>query len=508
MTTTYVTTSIPYVNARPHLGHALEFVQADILARHARLRGEQVRLHSGTDDNAVKNVAAARQAGLSTAHFVDANATAFADLVGALGCSVDSFIRTSRDRHHRDGVQRLWRTSAAKGDFYRRSYTGRYCTGCEQFYNADELLDGSCPEHLRPVETVTEENWFFRLSRYAADVERAIASGRVAVLPEERRNEVLAWLRAGVADISVSRPYARSGGWGIPVPGGATDRPGSGEPAQVIYVWWDALANYLTALYEPGAYQTWWADSDRRIHVVGKGIIRFHTVHWLALLLSAGLPLPTAVYVHEYLTADGVKISKSSGTAADPTAVLATHGVDAVRWWLASDVARLGDTDFTVERLERRYAQDLAGGFGNLAQRLTTLLSRYRGGLVDPSLADSGEPLLHTVRALPGQLDRALARFELRAGCTALTAAVTEANRYLERHRPWELARAAPTSPEGSTFDRVLATALVAARGLAVELSPVIPAGAARLAAQLGTGEHIPTPAPVFPALQPHVSLN
>src|SRR6516225_3201866 len=247
MTATYITTTLPYVNARPHIGFALELVQADVLARHHRARGGQVRLQAGTDDNSLKNVLAARAAGAGVREFVDRNAGAFEALGGALALSVDDFIRTSRDRRHRPGVEAFWRACA--GDLYRQRYTGLYCTGCEQFYTPAELQGGCCPEHGTEPEQVSEENWFFRLSRYAAPLREAITTGQLRIEPAGRRHEVLAFIDGGLADFSVSRPAERAGGWGIPVPG---------DPGQVIYVWFDALCNYVTALDSGGAYQRWW----------------------------------------------------------------------------------------------------------------------------------------------------------------------------------------------------------------------------------------------------------
>ena len=236
---TYVTTTIPYVNARPHLGHALELVQADVLARYRRSRGDQVRFQTGTDDNSLKNVLAAEAAGLPVQELVDRNAAAFIALGEPLGLSVDDVIRTSRDPRHRPGVERFWRACAEAGDLYRRHYEGLYCVGCEQFYSPAELREGRCPEHGTVPEQVAEENWFFRLSRYAGQLTDVIGSGQLRIEPAERRNEVLGFLRGGLEDFSVSRSVARAHGWGIPVPG---------DPGQVIYVWWDALGNYITAL--------------------------------------------------------------------------------------------------------------------------------------------------------------------------------------------------------------------------------------------------------------------
>ncbi|GAA4607721.1 methionyl-tRNA synthetase [Actinoplanes octamycinicus] len=472
----YVTTAIPYVNAAPHLGHALELVQADVLARHRRLRGEPVRFLTGTDDNALKNVTAAAAAGEPVAAFVARNADRFAGLTDALDLSFDDFIRTGSDPRHAPGVERLWQRTAARGDLYRRDYQGWYCAGCEQFVETDEL----CPEHGVAPERVTESNWFFRLSRYARDVLAALESGRVRIEPAARRNEVLAFVRAGLTDISVSRPASRAAGWGIPVPGDAD---------QVVYVWWDALANYVTALgygRDDPAYRKWWVESAERVHVIGKGIVRFHAVHWLALLLATGQPLPTTIFVHDYLTVDGVKLSKSAGNAVDPHELAGRFGADALRWWLLRDVAGLGDTDFTERRLLARYHQDLANGLGNLVNRTVSLAHRYRGGRVR-ALGNTG-----LGAALPSAIDRALDKFEFRAATQAIGSVVADANRLVEAERPWELAG-------GERFDDVLAVLVATCRGLAHELSPFLPAGAARLAAQLGTGPGVGAPQPVFP---------
>jgi len=317
MTSIYITTTIPYVNARPHLGFALELVQADVLARYHRGAGEQVRLQAGTDDNALKNVLAARAAGIGVQEFVDANAAAFTGLAEPLSLSIDDLIRTSSDPRHRAGVERLWRRCAASGDLYRRHYEGLYCVGCEQFYPEADLNGGRCPEHGTVPDLVSEENWFFRLSRYAGRLRALIAEGAIRIEPAERRNEVLALIDGGLEDFSVSRSTVsrstvsrstgRARGWGIPVPD---------DPGQVIYVWWDALGNYLTALdyAEAGErLERWWADASRRVHLLGKGVLRFHAVYWPAMLLSAGEALPTDIVVHGYLTDNGRKISKSGG---------------------------------------------------------------------------------------------------------------------------------------------------------------------------------------------------
>ncbi|WP_433376981.1 methionine--tRNA ligase [Actinoplanes sp. CA-142083] len=484
----YVTTAIPYVNAAPHLGHALELVQADVLARHRRLRGQPVRFLTGTDENALKNVAAANAAGAPVATFVAENADRFAGLAGALELSYDDFIRTSSDARHAPGVERLWRQTAARGDFYRRGYDGFYCQGCEQFSETA----APCPEHGVAPEKVTESNWFFRLSRYAADVLSVLESGRVRIEPAAKRNEVLSFVRAGLTDISVSRPASRAAGWGIPVPD---------DPDQVVYVWWDALANYVTALgygTDDSAYQTWWREAAERVHVIGKGIVRFHAVYWLALLLSTGQPLPTAIFVHEYLTVDGAKISKSAGNAVNPYDLVERYGADALRWWLLRDVAGLGDTDFTEQRLLARYHQDLANGLGNLVHRTVSLVHRYRHGAVPEQTRTSG-----IGRELPPTIDRALQVFDFRAATDAISRVVATANRLVEAERPWELAKREQAGDDaaGERLDAVLATLVEACHCLARELTPFVPAGAARIAAQLGGRSAIAGPQPVFPRL-------
>jgi methionyl-tRNA synthetase len=253
----YLTTTIPYVNARPHLGFALELVQADVLARHLR-RHDDVRFQAGTDDNSLKNVLAAQAAGIGVQEFVDARAEEFIGLAGPLSLSVDDVIRTSRDPRHRAGVERLWRACAAAGDLYLRHYEGLYCVGCEQFYSEAELPEGLCPEHGTAPQHVSEENWFFRLSRYADRLHDLISTGRLRIEPAERRNEVLSFIAGGLEDFSISRSSERARGWGIPVPG---------DPEQVIYVWWDALGNYITALdygNDGAEFRKWWTGGGRR----------------------------------------------------------------------------------------------------------------------------------------------------------------------------------------------------------------------------------------------------
>ncbi len=362
--TTFITVAIPYVNATPHLGYAFELVEADLAARARRAAGEAVRFLGGTDDHSLKNVLAAEAAGRTTRAFVDEHAERFAALAEPLGVSFDDFIRTSSDPRHRPAVERLWAACDRRGDLYRREYEGAYCVGCERFCEPDELVDGRCPEHGTIAETVVETNWFFRLSRYQDQLRDLIETNALSIDPEPFRNEVLAFIRAGLRDISVSRSIERARGWGIGVPGDAS---------QVVYVWFDALTNYISALdfgTDGEQYERWWRQADHRVHVVGKGIQRFHAVYWPSFLLSAGEPVPTRVHVHPYLSVDGAKISKSSGNGPDPTDLTDRFGTDALRWWFTRDVSPITDTDFTVERLIARANDDLANGVGNAVSRI------------------------------------------------------------------------------------------------------------------------------------------
>jgi methionyl-tRNA synthetase len=516
----YVTTSIPYVNARPHLGHALELVQADVLARFHRQRGDDTHFLTGTDDNSLKNVQAAEAAGLPTQVLVDRNAAHFHALRGTLNLSFDDFIRTSGNPAHAAGARRLWHTCARAGDIYKRAYRGLYCVGCEAFYTADEMVDGRCPEHLRPLELVEEENWFFRLSRYAAPLHEAIATGQVRIVPRTRQTEVLRFIEHGLEDFSISRSQARAHGWGIPVPD---------DPGQVMYVWWDALINYITALgYGDGTssplYTRFWRDNPRRTHVIGKGILRFHAVYWPAMLLSAGKALPTTIYVHEYLTVDGQKISKSLGNAIGPDDLVARFGADALRYWFLRDVARTEDTDFTVARLVERYNADLANGLGNLLQRTVSMIVRWRAGIV-PTSGPAGareQRLASLAAALPEQIATALDDFDFRTALGGLWILVDSANRYVEENAPWQLARRAAggDSAANSQLDTTLYTLAEVLRVLVGHLAPFLPTTADRITTQLGLangagcwsrltgwgllppGTRVAAPQPILPRLE------
>ncbi len=415
----YVTTTIPYVNARPHLGFALEVVQADTLARYHRLQGREVRFQTGTDENAFKNVLAAREHGVPTQQWVDENSLAFRELCLSLDIGVDDFIRTTELRH-RLGVELLWQQLRA-GDVYRGRYKGLYCDGCEDFLTEKDLVDGCCPDHGLPPAACEEENYFFRLSSYQERIERLIESDRINITPAKRKNEVLAFVRRGLQDICISRNASRSDGWGIAVPG---------DSSQVIYVWIDALVNYICG---PGFgsgkhWRDWWSDDVRKIHFIGKNVWKFHALYWPALLLSAGLSLPDEIVVHGFLTEHGRKISKSRGNDADPGRFIDTYGAEALRYYLLRAVSPFDDGDFSSERLHQLYHADLANGLGNLVCRVTTLAGKVGCDGVDPASPPEAPEGFHD----------AIGTYRTDTALRVIWSIVDNLNQEIERTRPWE----------------------------------------------------------------------
>jgi methionyl-tRNA synthetase len=496
----FVTTAIPYVNGKPHVGHALELVETDVLARHRRQRGDEVHFQTGTDDNALKNVQGAEAEGITPQEYVERVAGRFLALRESLNLSFDDFIKTSSDPRHTPGVHQLWNACAEQGDFYRKSYSGLYCVGCETFYTGDELLGGRCPEHGTVPDLVEENNWFFRLSRYQEQLHQLIASDTLRIEPASRKREVLSFIDTGLEDFSASRSMARARGWGVPVPG---------DPDQVIYVWFDALGNYITAPgYGTGeaSFRYWWEESDTRVHVIGKGIIRFHAVYWPAMLLSAGVRLPDTIFVHEYLTAGGQKISKSAGNADDPADIATQYGTEALRWWMLRDVARTGDTDYTAERLIARSNEDLANNLGNLVNRTVSMVKRYRDGFIpDGSVENPAADMLRLARSdAAARIDQSLADFDFRRAVEAVTRIGDEGNRYVEAVHPWDLAKAErKDNAEPTALDTVLAELVATCRDIAEHLQPFLPTAADRITEQCGNnGPRVAQPSPVFPRLE------
>ncbi len=368
MTKFYITCAIPYVNAAPHIGHALEFVQGDTIARYHRLLGEETTLLSGGDENALKNVQAADLAGVPVQKFIDDNTQKFLELTKALGCQFDVWQKGSDTTHHFIASQKLWELCDKTGDIYKKSYEGLYCVGCETFYEPEELNEnGECFEHPgKKLEKVAEENYFFRLSKYQKHIIDLISSGSLTIIPETRKNEVLSFLKQPLQDISISRSNERARNWGVPVPGDASQR---------MYVWFDALNIYQSGIgfgWDEKSYKKWWPAD---VHVIGKGISRFHAVYWPAFLLSAGLSTPKSIFVHGYFTVNGQKMSKTLGNVIDPFELINKYGADALRYYFLREIPPSADGDFSERRFKELYNADLANGLGNLISRIAKLAS-------------------------------------------------------------------------------------------------------------------------------------
>lgn len=364
----YVTAPIFYPNADLHLGHAYTTVLCDVLARSARLQGKETFFLTGNDDNATKVAQVAQALNLTPKEFVDEQAQKFATFYQQLDISADDFIQTSDQRRHWPGAIKLWRQLADAGDIEKRSYKGLYCVGCESFKTEKDLVDGLCPDHHTKPEEVEEENYFFKLSKYTHTIAKKIESDELKVIPETRKNEILSFLKQEAQDISFSRPTDKVLGWGIPVPGDST---------QTMYVWCDALTNYISALgygsEDEKLFETFWPAD---LHVVGKDISRFHAVIWPAMLLSAGLPLPKNILAHGFITSGGMKMSKTVGNVIDPLKVIADYGAEALRYFLVRHMNVGEDSDFTMDRFKEAYNAGLANGLGNVVSRVLTMAEK------------------------------------------------------------------------------------------------------------------------------------
>ena len=363
--TFYITTAIPYVNAKPHVGHALEFVQADVIKRYNQLLGKETVLLSGSDENALKNVQASESAGKDIQVFVDENSKLFQNLAEQLGIEFDYFQKGSNQDHYKSS-QELWNLCEAAGDIYRKDYTGFYCVGCELFYEKDELNEkGECFEHPgKPLQEVSESNYFFKLSKYQDEIKKLIETETLKITPLSRKNEMLSFLNKGLEDISISRSNDRAKNWGVPVPG---------DDSQRMYVWFDALNIYRSGLGEQ--YDNCWPAD---VHVIGKGITRFHAIYWPAFLLSSNLPLPKSLFVHGYFTENKKKMSKTLGNVIDPIDLINKYGTDALRYYFLSQIPPTDDGDFSEEKLKVVYNAQLANGLGNLVARIAKLCERVQ----------------------------------------------------------------------------------------------------------------------------------
>ncbi len=473
----YLTTPIYYVNAEPHLGHAYTTILADAAARAHRLRGDDVIFLTGTDEHGQKIERSARKAGVEPRAFVDGVAAKFQQLFAELSISNDDFIRTTEARH-RLAVETIWRTVLARGDLYKAKYEGWYCTTDELYVPETQLVDGSlCPTCGGKVEWLEEENYKFRLSKYQPALLDWYRSHPDYVVPQARYNEVVAFIERGLDDLSVSRT---SFTWGIPVPD---------EPGHVVYVWFDALTNYLTAVGygdpSPAARARFAARWPADVHLIGKEIVRQHAIYWPAFLMSAGLPLPRRIVSHGWWTMDGAKMSKSLGNVVRPRVYVEAYGLDAFRYYVLREMVLGADAAFTDDGLHARYTADLANDLGNLLSRTTTMIARYCEGAVPAAVfRDALDVQLEEVAgAVIAEATEAAANFEFSRALTAVWRLVNETNRYLVSREPWAAARHPEARPR---LEATLYHAADVLRVIAMLVEPVMPAAAASMRASLG----------------------
>ncbi len=447
----YLTTPIYYVNDKPHIGHAYTTIIADTLARWRRGRGEDVVFLTGTDEFAQKTVDAAKKAGEEVHVYTDRMAETWRSTWEKLGISNTDFIRTTEKRHI-ETVKDIWARADAAGDIYRDQYEGWYCKGHEAFMNEDELVDGVCPEHKTKPEWVSEENYFFRLSKYQKPLLDFYETHGEFVAPANRFNEVKSFVANGLEDISISREKRD---WGIPVPN---------DPGQVIYVWFDALVNYISAV---GIEQ--WEEHPADIHAMAKDIIRFHAVIWPAMLMSAGLPLPGQVIAHGFFTIDGTKISKSLGNVIDPLDMANKYGNDALRYFLLREIPFGADGDFSELKLKERYNGDLANGLGNFAARVLTLAEKTPLARVKPELDFEKE-----IREMERVVQEKLGEFKFSDALAAIWSAISFGDRFVNDKKIWEM-------KEGPARTQALANLVSLLGAAASSLAPFMPETAGKI---------------------------
>src|SRR5947209_8572911 len=489
----YITTAISYPNGPPHIGHAYEAIAADAIARFQRQQGRDVRFQTGTDEHGLKMAQAARVEGIEPRELADRMSRLFQAMCDTLNISYDRFIRTSQPDHDR-ASQAIWKAMEERGDLYLDRYEGWYSVRDEAYYEEEELTladDGSKQSpHGTPVEWTVEESWFFRLSKYQQALLDHYAANPDFIRPESRRNEVLRFVEGGLKDLSISRT---SFDWGVPVPG---------SDDHVMYVWLDALTNYITGLGYPVDTELWRRYWPADVHLIGKDVVRFHAVYWPAFLMSAGIALPKQVYGHGFLLSRGEKMSKSVGNVVDPMVLADRFGVDALRYFLLREVPFGQDGSYSAEAIVARANAELANSFGNLAQRTLSMIHKNLGGVLPPAgEAGADRELLAAVEeATPKDVPEAFERLAFSVGIEAWLRAVFACNAYVDAQAPWALRKSDP-----ERMAAVLGTLVAALRELARAIAPIIPESADKLLTLIDMGEGgapIPQPTPLFPRLE------
>ena len=436
------------------------------MARYYRQRGYPVRLHTGTDEHGIKMVKTAKELGMSPQELADENSDKFRATKELFDISFDSFIRTTDAEHHWPSVVKIWEKLVAKGDLYEKEYEGLYCYGCEEFKQEKDLVEGKCVNHNRAPERVKEKNWFFRLSKYSDAILQKLESREMAILPAFRATEIINFVKGGLTDVSFSRPRS-SLTWGIPVPGDAT---------QVMYVWCDALTHYISALDYAGESEDmrkWW---PAEVQCIGKDIVRFHAGVWLGMLMSAELPLPRSMYVHGFVTSEGQKMSKSLGNVVDPVVVAEEWGVDALRYYLLSEIPNGQDGDFSAVRFRDKYQGELGNALGNLVSRTVAMVWKaYPDGVFPMPALDSA--------LLPDPfpaVDAAMTDYDFRTALLGIWDAAAWANKHIEENKPWSL------KEERGKQAVVFGNLLVVLSRIAVALYPFLPTASEKIGHMLG----------------------
>ncbi len=480
----YITTAIPYVNGNPHIGNALDYLLADIWARYQKQNGRDVRFQVGTDEHGNKIAAKASENGIDPQLYTDQMYPNFENLMKKVGAEYTDFIRTT-DGHHKGAVQYIWQK--LKPYIYKNTYEGWYCQGDEAFFTDKEVEEnnGVCPNHQTPYERVQEENYFLRASEFSEQIRVAIESNKMQILPEFRKKEFLNLMKDGLPDVSISRPR-KTLSWGVSVPD---------DPDQVMYVWLDALSNYITVLGYPdrAEWQDFWPAD---IQVVGKDILRFHAGIWPAMLLGLGLTLPRKLLVHGFINVNGAKLSKTTGNVVDPNEIIDQYGVDAFRYYFSRHIPTLDDGDFSWKKFETAYNTELANDLGNLVSRVANMLSRYESGVIGE--APKGEHDMQPYR-------EAMQALEFNKALDQVWLMVRSLNQYIEEVKPWQIAKQRDTDTDAAAhLTEVLAHCAGNLLQIGDLLVPFMPTTATKIHSTFESGMVAPLETVMFPKILTH----